>query len=328
MATYRISYIVTTYNKLAYLQQVLGRLIQARRADEEIVVADGGSSDGTTAYLRQLFEEGRIQQFISERDKGEAHGFNKGMMMARGEVVKIVTDDDAYHYPTIRRALEFMEANPDVDVVLGNCAKTALHDLTQGRVPYEPAQKYQEWLQNRTPFWMIALPMMVRRKSLALTGLFATGIVLIDLEFIYRITSLKTNIAWCSGVLSMHLDNADGNFNRMKPEAIKLEHDKARFAYARVAPPTASTRLQSAFEAVKRPIRPAKRLLFARLGLRQIEPAPEAEVIATNYQPAAGEGQLEAAYRVCDEFMEHYNQTHPIEFVYKAGGIDKVLQKG
>ena len=56
-----ISYVVTTYNKLPYLQQVLGRLVAARRPDEEIVVADGGSSDGTPAYLQGLYETGQTQ---------------------------------------------------------------------------------------------------------------------------------------------------------------------------------------------------------------------------------------------------------------------------
>jgi glycosyltransferase involved in cell wall biosynthesis len=61
MSNYRISYVVTTYNKLPYLKQVLERLIAARLSDEEIVVTDGGSKDGTPDYLRGLYEAGQIQ---------------------------------------------------------------------------------------------------------------------------------------------------------------------------------------------------------------------------------------------------------------------------
>ncbi|WP_133273804.1 glycosyltransferase family 2 protein [Hymenobacter radiodurans] len=108
MATYTLSYILTTYNKLPYLKQVLERLIAARQEDEEIVVADGGSKDGTAEYLQSLYAAGQIQQFISERDKGEAHGFNKCMLMAQGEIIKLITDDDAFYYPAIREAANFM----------------------------------------------------------------------------------------------------------------------------------------------------------------------------------------------------------------------------
>ncbi|WP_460620260.1 glycosyltransferase, partial [Hymenobacter qilianensis] len=58
---YALSYILTTYNKLPYLKQVLERLMAARQEDEEIVVADGGSKDGTVEYLQGLYAAGRIQ---------------------------------------------------------------------------------------------------------------------------------------------------------------------------------------------------------------------------------------------------------------------------
>ena len=98
MSEYTLSYVLTTYNKLPYLRQVVERLVAARQPDEEIIVCDGGSSDGTPEYLSQLHQAGHIQQFVSERDKGEAHGFNKAMLRAKGELLKLVTDDDAFCY--------------------------------------------------------------------------------------------------------------------------------------------------------------------------------------------------------------------------------------
>ena len=207
MFDYRVSYLVTTYNKLPYLQQVLGRLVAARRADEEIVVADGGSTDGTPEYLRGLFEAGQIQQFVSERDKGESHGFNKCMFMARGEVLKIVTDDDAFDYPAIRRGAAFMREHPDVDVMMGYTGLLALENLKQLSLYEDVAANFRRWFDHQEPVWMIGLPMLVRRSSLAVTGLFNTGVVQVDTEFTYRITSLNLNLAWSSQVLSVRIEN-------------------------------------------------------------------------------------------------------------------------
>ena len=103
----KLSYLITTRNKLPYLKEALGRLIKNAGEDEEIVVADGSSTDGTKEYLSQLYQNGKIHKFISEPDQNEAHGFNKCFVMARGELLKVVSDDDVFYYPAIRECKKF-----------------------------------------------------------------------------------------------------------------------------------------------------------------------------------------------------------------------------
>ncbi len=87
------------------------RLLTERQADEEIIVIDAASSDGSPDYLTQLLKEGHIDQFVSEPDSCQAEGANKGLLLARGEIIKIMTDDDASHYPGIRECKEYMMAD-------------------------------------------------------------------------------------------------------------------------------------------------------------------------------------------------------------------------
>ncbi|ALW87118.1 hypothetical protein AUC43_19780 [Hymenobacter sedentarius] len=330
MVQYKISYILTTYNKLPYLQHVLERLVAARLPDEEIVVCDGGSKDDTPAYLQRLLELGKIQQYVSEPDKGEAHGFNKGMLLARGEIVKIITDDDAFHFPAIRQAAEFMCQNHDIDAILGRSAAIMLNDLHFATIPTKPAEEFRNWLENETPFWMVGLTLILRRRSLALTGLLSTEVVLVDLEFIYRITSLKANIAWCTGILSMHVSNPDGNFNRMNAEARQAEYDRLYRFYSKPVAPIAPSFKEKLVEVIKHPIRPYKDLLIKKLKLNKaVEPSalPAPEQIATNYISRENEDNLEAAYRVCDEFLTVHNDGKKIEFFYKKteAGFNKIF---
>ena len=56
MADYQISYVLATHNQLAALRPAIDRLATARQPTEEIVVIDGGSTDGSADYLRQLQE--------------------------------------------------------------------------------------------------------------------------------------------------------------------------------------------------------------------------------------------------------------------------------
>lgn len=346
MVKYKLSFVLTTYNKLPYLKQVLGRLVAARQPDEEIVVCDGGSSDGTVAYVQALYEAGQVQQFVSERDKGEAHGFNKGFLRAQGELIKIITDDDAYYYPVIRRAAEFMLQHPTIDVMLGYNATTQLDDLRYAGIPEEPAQKFKHWLATKEPFWMIGLSLLIRRNSLALTGLFSTGLVLVDFDFLYRISSLKVNLAWCDAVMCMHLSNPDGNFNRMSHDAIVAENNRVRRFYEKEKPiETDAQKLRQALRKsthnvvldlrrsiskLKRPLVPVKRVVYNTLGIQAKVPVqiqPEAtNGTATNYIPIEGESVLDAAYRVCDDFLVSCNANRTVEFLYENNSISKALK--
>ncbi|RAK65781.1 glycosyltransferase family 2 protein [Hymenobacter edaphi] len=325
---YRISYVVSTYNKLPYLRHIMERLVAARQPDEEIIVCDGGSKDGTPEFLQQLFDEGKIQQFVSERDKGQSHGLNKGFLMAQGEIIKSISDDDAYWYPTIRKAADFMIEHPDVDVMLGFTAFGQLNDLTFARVGESKVEEFKRWMETKEPFWMIDMPMLVRRKSLAITGLFYTGVVMVDAEFIFRITRLGVNIAWCNGVLSMHLNNPNGNFNNMSPRSIADEARRVQIFYDVYKSPFtldgAVAASKEFVERLKRPLRPAKRRFFEARGLPQVQ---DPERYSTNYVPREGEDHLTATYRVCDEFMAARNAERETTFIYRPNQVTKALQK-
>ncbi|GAA4029424.1 hypothetical protein GCM10022409_12040 [Hymenobacter glaciei] len=329
MSNYKISYVVTTYNKLPYLKQVLERLVAARLPDEEIVVTDGGSKDGTPDYLRGLHEAGHIQQFVSERDKGESHGFNKAMLMARGQFVKIITDDDAFCYPAIRQAANFMVEHPAVDVATGHTGLLLLEDLSSVTLYEDVADNFRRWLSHKEVVWMIGLPLLIRRTSLSLTGLFNTGVVQMDTEFTYRITSLNVNIAWCSHILSMRIENPQSNFRVMNQgkgrNTSVLESNRMRFYYDKGISDSFLdfARHKSGWvESLKAPIRPAKRLLFETLKMKQYEGF---EKIPSGYQPAPGEDPLGAAFRICDNFMKAYNEQHPLEFLHRDQPITKAL---
>ena len=169
---------------------------------------------------------------------------------------------------------------------------------------------------------MIGLPLLIRRSSLPLTGLLSTGVVMADLEFTYRISSLKVNIAWCTAVLSAHVSHPNGNFNRLSQKSRDNEYNRVVAYYTNPTRRTLGTVVNETLEASKRPLRPAKRALFDRIGLPQYQ---DPERFATGYVPVPGEDSLEAMYRVCDEFMAAHNASRPIRFVYRPEAISKVI---
>ncbi|MGH3348616.1 MAG: glycosyltransferase family 2 protein [Nocardioides sp.] len=85
----RIVAVVVTFNRLALLQRLVGRLAEIDRLDE-IVVVDNASTDGTSAWLggfearsaRTSTTEQVVTATTLDRNRGGAGGFHEGMRQA------------------------------------------------------------------------------------------------------------------------------------------------------------------------------------------------------------------------------------------------------
>ncbi len=221
-----LTYVVSTRNKLPALRKSLPRLIAAKQADEEIVVMDGASTDGTTEYLEQLLAAGQIDQYVSEPDFGESHGFNKAMALARGELLKIITDDDFFWPPAIQACKQFLLTHPDIDLLSANGQKKRF----EVDAPYQwfrDSEAYECWRATGTPFAFCGLGLMIRKRSLPLTGWLNPSYVKVDAEFSLRVTAGKAALAWYTGVAFVHLANPGGNtftkHDRIYAETIQLD---------------------------------------------------------------------------------------------------------
>lgn len=223
-----LSYLLTTRNKLSYLREIMPALVQACRADEEIIVIDGNSTDGTVDFLEGLFQQGRIHQFVSEPDFCQAHATNKGLLIARGEIIKIITDDDAFSFPVIQTAKRFMVENPELDLLVGDVGDLCPDE--NGR-PFlrlrNEHRQYLLWQENPArSYWFGDQGILIRRKSLPIVGLYHTGVVCIDVEQGLRLTTLKqAKIGWTDGLISVSVLNMDSNGVRHAP---RVEADVTR----------------------------------------------------------------------------------------------------
>jgi glycosyltransferase involved in cell wall biosynthesis len=81
-------------------------------------VIDGGSRDGSLAVLEQY--QGRFAHWVSEPDQGQADAINKGLRLARGEIVAWLNSDDAYLPGAIAQAVEALERDPNLGMVYGD----------------------------------------------------------------------------------------------------------------------------------------------------------------------------------------------------------------
>jgi glycosyltransferase involved in cell wall biosynthesis len=110
------SIVIPTFNRR---DMVLEAIASARAQDwnaVEIIVIDGGSTDGTQEVVSR---EPSIR-LISEPDRGVYDALNKGIAAATGEIVGLLNSDDRYEPGIFSRVAAAFEANPQAGSVCGS----------------------------------------------------------------------------------------------------------------------------------------------------------------------------------------------------------------
>jgi glycosyltransferase involved in cell wall biosynthesis len=118
----KISFCLTTYNKLEFLQITLQNYFDNRKSNYELIVSDGCSTDGTVEYLEQLENDGLIDKLILSpvRDNGEWEGFKKTLDHVTGDYFYLLSDDDYFDFNCIDVIVGFLDKNRNVGYLIAD----------------------------------------------------------------------------------------------------------------------------------------------------------------------------------------------------------------
>ena len=111
------SIVVPTLNQAEFIGQTLASIAGQPWPNTEIIVIDGGSTDGTAEVVRRFGSA--ITHFVSEPDRGQADAINKGMALARGDFLAWLNSDDYYLPDIFRRVASLLESGDQRRVVHG-----------------------------------------------------------------------------------------------------------------------------------------------------------------------------------------------------------------
>ena len=89
-----------------------------RPEELEIIVIDGGSTDGSVDIIRQFQEH--LAYWVSEPDRGQTHALRKGFDAATGDVLGWLCSDDLLEPRTVREVLDFFDAYPESQFCYGD----------------------------------------------------------------------------------------------------------------------------------------------------------------------------------------------------------------
>lgn len=110
-----VSIIVPSYNRAAFLPEVLESLLAQTRSPLEIVVVDDGSSDNTPAIsARYTTSHPDTVRAIRHDNLGEAESVNAGWRIARGDYVGVVPSDDPQPPHWLESVAGFLDARQEL----------------------------------------------------------------------------------------------------------------------------------------------------------------------------------------------------------------------
>jgi len=114
----KISVITAVYNNRDTVAQALDSALAQTHPDVELVVIDGGSTDGTLQVLQGYAD--RLAVLVSEPDRGIYDALNKGIARASGEVVGFLHSDDLFADEHVLARIAQTFADPAVDAAYGD----------------------------------------------------------------------------------------------------------------------------------------------------------------------------------------------------------------
>lgn len=116
-----ISIITPVFNGIKHIEFCINNVIAQDCLDMEHLIIDGGSNDGTVDIIKKHADQNPHLRWISEKDEGQPDAMNKGISMARGDIICFLNVDDYFEHGAVNRAAYMFKDLPDPSFLVGNC---------------------------------------------------------------------------------------------------------------------------------------------------------------------------------------------------------------
>ena len=93
----KISVITVCYNSSSTIRDTFESVLSQTYSDIDYIVIDGNSTDGTVSIIKEYEQKfnGRMR-WVSEPDNGLYDAMNKGIKLAKGDIIGILNSDDVF----------------------------------------------------------------------------------------------------------------------------------------------------------------------------------------------------------------------------------------
>lgn len=171
-----ITVVTITYNNFDELRGTIESI--PRNPEIDHLIINGGSCSKTLEYLNSS-----SFHHVSEKDKGIADAFNKGISLAKGDYIIFINSGDILiHFDYLLNAQMIFRNNPKIDFIYSSIL---FNHSTLGEYEYFPGMKIGDM-----PFPHPSL--IVKKDIFSQTGPFSMNYkIAMDYEFAYKLKKLN-----------------------------------------------------------------------------------------------------------------------------------------
>ncbi|GEM_PF-4753789 len=130
-----VSVVIPTWNRAHMLETALNSVFSQNYPNLEVIVVDDGSTDDIRDVL-SLYPD--VLFFLLSKHAGQCSARNFGLNEAHGKYIQLLDSDDALCPGVIKKHVEFLEANPEIDLVYGDLVRTNSHVLENPKIKSSP----------------------------------------------------------------------------------------------------------------------------------------------------------------------------------------------
>lgn len=120
---YLISIITVVKNGETTIEKCIKSVLNQNYKNIQYIIIDGNSKDETKKIIEQY--KNRISLIISENDRGIWDAMNKGIKLAKGEIIGFLNADDFYYENSLEIVNKYFQ-NRDIDFLFGTVKKYKL----------------------------------------------------------------------------------------------------------------------------------------------------------------------------------------------------------
>lgn len=110
------SVIIPVYNSYTYLEECILSILQQTHQDFELIIIDGGSTDGTLDIINKY--QNKLTYWYSGRDSGQSEAINHGLKKASGDIISWLNADERYFPETLKTVNDTLQKQ-DIELVFG-----------------------------------------------------------------------------------------------------------------------------------------------------------------------------------------------------------------
>lgn len=117
----RISIVTSNYNYGHFLEETIRSVLLQGYPNLEYIIIDAGSTDNSLEIIEKYAPW--LAYYVSEKDKGQSDGINKGFYQATGKIYAWLNSDDIFCPNTLLEIGQFWRHNPHCHFLTGECSK-------------------------------------------------------------------------------------------------------------------------------------------------------------------------------------------------------------